>query len=282
LLCALMFVELHLYFPISVPVLATLLTYNGVALYEYGRARTALARFVGRDVATAMLNPLHGLTLGGQTENATAFFCDLRLFSTAAERLSPDAIEPLVNAYTNRVSEIASRFGGRVIDYFGDGVFVVFRHASSGPNHALRAVRAALEVQQETRPQLVEWGRRIAVPLEIGIGINSGEMLIGVVGSEKHMKIGAVGDAVNVASRVQSLTTHCGFSILVTKESHDLIEGIPLTPCGEFEVKGREQRVEVFGAGEPIARATHRDDALLLEPLGEPLDGHAVTKTSIT
>jgi class 3 adenylate cyclase/CHASE2 domain-containing sensor protein len=246
--CAYLFTKHHRFFPISVPIIAIALTYNGIALYEYGRARATLARFVGSDMAGAMLNPLHDLKLGGKSEMATAFFCDLRKFTAAAEHIAPETLEPLVNAYTEKVSEVVSRYEGRIIDYFGDGVFVLFR----GPgDHAFQAVCAALAVQKETQEVIVEWSRNSGVDLEIAIGINTGEMAVGVVGSQDHMKIGAVGDAVNVASRVQTLTARCGFQILVTKECYDIVDGrIPMLPCGSFEIKGREKPVAVFGAGE--------------------------------
>ncbi len=251
LACATLFIKRHSYFPFSVPVLAVFLTYNCVALYEYSRARAMLGRFVGQDLASALLHPMRDLSLGGRTEVATALFCDLRRFSAATERLSPEAVEPLLNAYTNAVSETALRHGGRVIDYFGDGVFVLFRKNPAGADHALQAALAALEAEKATRVLLAEWSARTGVAMHISVGIHTGSMHIGVVGSEEHMKLGAVGDAVNVTSRVQGLTARCGFSILVTRECYDLIAGrIPFTPCGFFAVKGRDQEVEVFGAGD--------------------------------
>ena len=252
LCCYQLFISYHRYFPTSVPVLAIILTYNGIALFEYGRTRAVLARFVGRDFVSALLNPLRNLTLGGESEVATAFFCDLRRFSTASEQLPPGATETFVTSYTSTVSEVATRFGGRVIDYFGDGIFVLFQQTNhkSDKGHAVRAVQAAIEAQTAVDPLLAKWSQRSGVELEFAVGINSGEMVIGVIGSEDHMKLGAVGDAVNVASRVQGLTHQCPYGILITKESFDFIDNkIPLTLCGQFAVKGRQQEVEIFGAG---------------------------------
>jgi class 3 adenylate cyclase/CHASE2 domain-containing sensor protein len=252
LICFELFLHYHRYLPVSVPVLAVILTYNGVALYEYGRTRTVLARFVGADLMSALLNPMKDLALGGQTEVATAFFCDLRRFSTAAEQLSPQVMEPLVNAYTSTVTEVAQQFGGRVIDYFGDGVFVLFRQPGNKPGnqHALQAVRAAIEAQKAVIPVLSNWSQVSQVELEFAVGINSGEMVIGVIGSADHMKLGAVGDAVIVASRVQSLSSICQFDILVTKDTYDLIsDEMTLEECGRFRIKGRQQEVQIFGTG---------------------------------
>ena len=96
---------------------------------------------------------------------------------------------------------------------------------------------------------VVEWSRQFGIAMEIGIGINTGEMAVGIVGSTDHMKIGAIGDAVNVASRVQGLTTVCGYSVLLTQDCYDELGGhIALYPCGSHTVKGRVQPVEIFGA----------------------------------
>lgn len=252
--CYALFISSHRYFPVSVPVLAIIFTYNGIALFEYGRTRAVLARFVGRDFVSAILNPLHHLTLGGQSEVATAFFCDLRGFSMATEQLPAHITEPLVTAYTSKAAEVAMRFGGRVIDYFGDGIFVLFQQSSKfDAGHATRALQAAQEAQSAVEPILATWSQTCGVELEFAVGINSGEMMIGVIGSEEHMKLGAVGDAVNVASRVQGLTRSCGYGILVTQETKDLLDDeASLTLCGQFAIKGRQQEVIIFGAGQSI------------------------------
>ena len=252
LICFNVFTFYQLYFPVSVPVLALIFTYNGIALFEYGRTRAVLARFVGRDFVSAMLNPLRSLSLGGQSEVATAFFCDLRGFSTATEKLPAAITEPLVSAYTSKVTEVCNNFNGRVVDYFGDGVFVLFRQSKnkSAANHAVRALQAALETQKAVVPILANWSRVSGVELEFAVGIHSGEMIIGVIGSEDHMKMGAVGDAVIVASRVQGLTQRCDYGILLTQESHELVGSqIPLTLIGPFLVKGRQQEVIIYGDG---------------------------------
>jgi len=251
---ALLFVRGHLVLPPSVPIAAIALTYNGVALYQYARTRATLGRFIGREMLGAALHPLDDLRLGGRTEMATAFFCDLRGYSTFAEHLAPERASRILNSYTQVLVAAVAPFGGRPIDYLGDGVFILFQGARRGKaddpragDHALRAVRAALAAQTALR----QWQSNESVSLHAAIAIHCGEMMIGVIGADDNLKLGAIGDAVNVAARVQSLSDRCGYGVLITREVLSRIEGkIAAQRCGDFEVKGRAQAVEVFGVGE--------------------------------
>ncbi len=278
--------------PLSVPFGALFLTYNGVAIYEYLRARRTLGLVVGAGTAAQLLDDLQGPQRGGKTQIATAFFCDLRGYSTFSEQLSTEELTALLDRYTALVVREVHAQGGRPIDYFGDGVFVLFE-AKKGSNHARQAVRAALATQralaapipalagqsnQKTARKIgSQTGantRQVSLPnadeigaagengaamkprLVAGIALHTGPMMIGFVGSDAHLKPGAVGDAVNVAARLQSLSELCGFPILLSRATleacnqPDALEDeapVEATFCGEFPVKGRRGTVDVFG-----------------------------------
>jgi adenylate cyclase len=249
-----LFTTYNRYFPFSVPVFAMIFTYNAIALYEYGYARATLGRFIGQEMTGVVLSPIHKLGLGGRVEVATAFFCDLRNFSAASEKLTPELMTSLLNEYTALVTDIIQQHGGRPIDYFGDGIFSIFQGTPRrGPQlhrapHPLRAMRAALAIQKIAALVLEKETQR-PLPLEIGIGLATGPMLIGVVGSESHMKLGAVGDTVNIASRVQALSQICGFGVLCTTETHEAVKPqITMAPCGPQKIRGRDKEIDLFGA----------------------------------
>jgi adenylate cyclase len=246
------FLQYHRVFLVATPVVAIVLAYNGVALYEYGRTRATLGRFVGREMLQRTLHLLTGLQLGGNVEVATAFFSDLRGYSTLSEFLPPDEVTTLLNEYTEALVTVVRKHRGRPIDFLGDGVFVIFEQRLAGADHAGRAIDAALEAQEVFSVLREEWIARGAPLLEVGIAIHTGKMVIGVVGSRHNMKLGAVGDVVNVAARVQGLSRECGFDVLVTDDSyHSAGDPEDAVPCGEFKVKGREQPVQVYGLGQP-------------------------------
>ncbi|HEX8834483.1 MAG TPA: adenylate/guanylate cyclase domain-containing protein, partial [Abditibacteriaceae bacterium] len=147
----------HRVIPVSVPILAIVLTYNGIAIYEYGRARATLGKFIGREMVPRTLGLFSHLKLGGQTGEAAAFFCDLRGYSTLSEFLSPEDVTQILNEYTDALVQEVKKHKGRPIDYLGDGVFVLFEPGIAGPQFALRSVEAALAAQRAFGPLQEMW-----------------------------------------------------------------------------------------------------------------------------
>lgn len=257
------FVHFRRILPLSVPVFAMLLTLNGLALYEYRRARATLGAFIGTEMLPHALSLFAQLRLGGKTEEATAWFCDLRGYSSLSEHMTAQEVSGLLAQYTETIVRIVQRHGGRPIDYQGDGVFVLFE--SSKPDFCQRAVLAALETEAAFHTLHDQWrhdqqhqdrqhnnreqdGQGGTLPLEIAIGMATGPLMIGLVGSHRHLKMGAVGDAVNVASRAQALSRECGFPILLSRSTYArVLDLFPLQFCGEFHVHGRTQPIELYG-----------------------------------
>ncbi len=244
----------HRVLELSLPVMAVFLTYSAIALYEYRRARETLGKFIGREMVAQTLHVFSRLQLGGRTEEASAFFCDVRGYSALSEVRSPEEITRVVNEYTSTLARVMKRHQGRLIDYQGDGVFVLFERSFAGVSHAEKAVRAALELQEVFEQLRRVWAANGAPELEIGIGIETGLMTIGIVGAQERMMFSALGHAVNVAARVQGLSAQCGYGILMTHSTFEQVQDIiPASPCGSYTVKGLQQPVVVYGAA-PAAR----------------------------
>ena len=125
---------------------------------------------------------------------------------------------------------------------------MLFEYSRSGEQHAMQATLAAIEFQREFLELRTKWNAQGWPLLDIGIGIASGSMTIGLVGAEDYLKLGAVGDIVNIAARVQSLSVKCGYVILLTEAAHKLLNGgIAATRCGRFALHGRTEPVELYG-----------------------------------
>jgi adenylate cyclase len=244
------FVAGHKVLTASVPIMAIALTYNFIALYEYRRARHTLGKFIGHEMVPQALSIFSRLQLGGRVEDASAVFCDVRGYSTLSEYMSPEAVTKLVNEYTSALVKVVKRHKGRPINYQGDGVFVLFEEPIAGKDYAKQAVQASTEIQQVFVEMRKKWEEEGAPQLELGIGIETGEMTIGVVGAEEHMQLSALGDAVNVAARVQGLSKQLGYDVLISSNTYERVRDvISAVYCGSHSVKGREQAVEVYGVG---------------------------------
>lgn len=278
-----LFLWRHVVLPPTMPIIVLAATYVLVAFYEYRRARATLGSFIGQEMVAPTLDVFSRLQPGGRLEEAAAMFCDLRGYSALSERLSPAATNTLINQYTGVLVKTVKSFGGRPIDYQGDGVFVLFERSLTGREYSWRATQAALALQHDFQRLHEQWMSEdesgAMANIQIGIGIETGEMMIGLVGAQEHLKPGAVGDAVNVASRIQSLNLRCGYPIIITRTTWERIrencetQHVPVASCGEFPIRGRSAAIEVYGLGEPIPVTTNRafdenaGDALWLEAM---------------
>ncbi|MFA5508108.1 MAG: adenylate/guanylate cyclase domain-containing protein, partial [Vulcanimicrobiota bacterium] len=187
-----------------------------------------------------------------QTVETTIWFCDINNFSTVSEKVRPAELIEMVNAFFEEMAHIIHKHGGVIRQYVGDEIMVIFGAPSPLENHA----RAALEMTVEAFQRLWELERKAQGKVgfyEIKVGIHSGTVVCGNVGSSERMEYTAVGDDVNLASRVMGLNKQFGTLALVSQETVKLAGGLPkgleLNPLGDHPVKGRENPVEIYEIG---------------------------------
>jgi adenylate cyclase len=247
-----LFIERRQVMPVGPPVLAIVLTYNAVALYEYQRTRRMLSTLVGRDMFRHMLGRYAPLQLGGTVKEACAVFCDLRGFSKLAAVLPPTLISRILSEYVNLLVQIMREHGGRPVSYQGDGVFVLFEDTRAGEDFASNAVLAALKFLERFKILQQKLEEEGVTHLEVGVGIAYGPMMIGLVGAKDHMKPDAIGDAVNVAARLQTLSEETGHCILISQDVQVRVcETISTLYCGSYRVRGRDDPLEVYTVSAP-------------------------------
>jgi adenylate cyclase len=174
-------------------------------------------------------------------------FCDVRNFTTMSEKLEPEQVLKILEVYLGRMTEVIMASGGTLSKYLGDGIMAFWGAPQSQPDHAARAARVALEMiaaQEEIKRDLEAAGQP---SFEIGIGLHRGPAVVGVVGSDERLEYTAIGDTVNLASRVESLTKEYKVRIVVTS---DLAEGagggFDYRQLGHTRVKGRSAEVRVM------------------------------------
>ena len=214
-------------------------------LMERDKLRTTMGKYMTEAVVAHLM--AGEVALGGKTLEVSILFCDLRDFTTLSETRKAEEIVALLNEYFTEMVDCVMAEGGVVDKYIGDNIMAVFGAPVSRPDDAVRAVRAAIHM----RERLVELNARFVQrgwpPLRFGIGIHTGEVVAGNIGSAKRMEYTVIGDAVNLASRLESKTKELKYDILISEATYarckDVIDG---EPAGEVHVKGREQGVQIF------------------------------------
>jgi adenylate cyclase len=216
---------------------------------EQRRKREIQAMFgayVDPAVVTELVRNPASIRLGGERREATVFFSDLVGFTELSEKLPPEQMVEVVNAYLDETSECLHRHGAYVDKYIGDAVMAVLGAPQLLPDHPLAACRAALEARAALAGINARHGTRVGVHLEVRIGLNTGEMIVGNLGSSRKKQYTVMGDAVNLASRLEGANKFFGTHILLGEETARRVQGAMETrPLARLRVKGKHQAIEV-------------------------------------
>ena len=215
------------------------------------RVESAFARYTSPDIADYVLTTSEGQKRGGLTQNVSIIMSDLRGFTALATTMSAQRLIELLNHYFEKMVTVIEKYHGTVIEFLGDGIFIVFGAPKELPDHADLAVRCAVEMQN-AMASVNEWNRKNGYPeLEMGIGVNSGDVVVGNIGSDKKMKYGCMGSPVNTTGRLEALTI--GGQVLISENTKVLLsEEITYSSAGAFLPKGSADELgyyELTGIG---------------------------------
>ncbi|HSG87692.1 MAG TPA: adenylate/guanylate cyclase domain-containing protein [Pseudomonadales bacterium] len=223
-----------------------------------GFIRGVFGRFMSEDVARSLLDSPERIQLGGEVRDVTILLSDIEGYSTISEELPPTEVLSLLNDYFTAMNAVIDAHRGVVIEYLGDGILAVFGAPNDLPEHAEQAARCALAIRQRMAELNAEWaasGRAVLWQrhgierLKTRVGLHSGPVVAGNLGSETRMKYAVVGDTVNVAARLEALNKELGTTILVSSDLADRLPPALLAeaePRGTHRVKGRGREVRVL------------------------------------
>ena len=216
-------------------------------------------RFLSDEIVRALLETPDGLTMGGKKRTLTIMMSDLRGFTAMSERMDAADLVAMLNHYLGEMTEVIERHSGTIIEFIGDGIMAIFGAPAPSDTHAADAIAAAVEM--EARMEAVNaWNAQRDYPvLEMGIGLNTGEVIVGNIGSEKRTKYGVVGSHVNLCGRIESYTV--GGQILISPVTRSLCpaeleiaQEMTVYPKG---VKGELVLSQVTGIGAPYNLTAH-------------------------
>jgi adenylate cyclase len=211
------------------------------------REKRRLSQFFSPDVLQAVVRHRDGVSLGSSRRRTTVLFSDIRGFTSISEKLEPEQVAEMLSEYLTEMTEIVFRHGGTVDKYIGDCVMALYNVPFEDPNHAANAIRTGLEFQARTLEVSARWEARVGVKIRNGVGINTGEAVVGTLGSRQRLEYTAIGDTVNLAARLESITKDYGASIIISEFTYEEVKGLFLTrQLGAVTVKGKTQPVNIY------------------------------------
>ena len=234
------------------PIAGMMLCYSGGYIYRYKKTqktkeqlRFAFGKYVSPSVMQMIEKSPDAVRLGGQRQEMTMLFCDIRGFTTYSENHSPENVQSFLTQYFSIMNEIIlKRYSGTINKLIGDAIFAYWGFPLKTEEHALLAVSAALAMQEA----ILEWQQDpTKPPVNIGIGIHTGDVMVGNVGSEDFMDFTLIGDAVNTASRLEHLTKDLGVRVVISEATYERIRNfVEARPLGQTKIRGKEAELGIY------------------------------------
>ena len=228
-------------------------------LEERERLKLGFARYVSQYVLEKILKSEVPANFEGERRRLTIFFSDIRSFTKISENLAPEAIVSLLNQYFERMISVIFQHNGTLDKFIGDGIMAEFGAPLEDKNQELHAVRAALDMQIEIEKLAAKWHEMGMPEISVGMGIHTGYAIVGNIGSEIRMEYAAVGDAVNVAARLEKSTKKLNKKIVISEETYKAIKHLDefvFEDLGEVSLPGREQYIHSYAIDYKVQKNT--------------------------
>ena len=243
-----------LWIDVTITMLALVLAYVGDLAWKYfveGREKRQVkklfSRYVSKDVYDQLVANPSLAALGGARRHMTVLFSDIRGFTTMSEKGTPEAVVSQLNELFTRMVGVVFAHRGTVDKFVGDMIMALYGAPLDDPEHAEHAVQTALAMITTLHQLNREWAGQGKPQLDIGIGINTGEMIAGNVGSDTIMSYTVIGDAVNLGARLESLNKDYGTRIIISEATRERLKGrYDIHPLGDVVVKGKSKPVAIF------------------------------------
>ncbi len=249
------FLESYRYWlPVTAPIFTILITFASTYIYRYifeerdkRRIRKTFSHYVSSSVVDVVLKNPEKLKLGGEKKVCTALFSDVAGFTTISEKLEPEALVALLNEYLTDMTDIVFEYNGMLDKYEGDAIMAVFGAPIELPDHAELACLSGLKMQKRLAELREKWKKEGKPELRARIGINSGEMVVGNMGSHTRFDYTVMGDSVNLASRLEGANKLYDTAIMIGENTYELVKDKFLTrPLDMLRVKGKKKPVKVY------------------------------------
>jgi adenylate cyclase len=254
------------YLEITPPTVSLVISFIVTATYSYAtegkqrkQVRNAFQHYVSPAVVDSILKEVDKLKLGGEKKVMTALFSDIRGFTSISEGLDPEDLVKFLNEYFSVMTRIIMKYQGTLDKFIGDAIMAFYGAPLRQPDHAVRGCRTAIDMLKSLRELQVDWEARSLPRIDIGIGLNSGEMTVGNMGSDERFDYTIMGDNVNLASRLEGINKQYGTNIVISQYTRNLVQedGFLVRELDSVRVKGKKDPVNIYelidyGTPEPL------------------------------
>jgi len=211
------------------------------------KVKSAMGKYISQDVMKTVVKNIDNLKLGGKKANVTVLFADIRGFTSISEKLSAEELSVILNEYFTEIEQVITKHNGVINKFIGDAVMVIFGEPKEDEKHAENAVICANEMLKTVKKLRNKWLNEGKPKIEIGIGINTGEVFLGNIGSEKRMEYTVIGDTVNLASRIESYNKLYKTSFLISSSTYEHVRNIAdVIKISEVAIRGKAKKTTIY------------------------------------
>ncbi len=236
--------------PVVMSVLTMILAYIHRYIIEARskeKVEKAMGKYMSEDVMKRVIQNIDNLGLGGKKAVVTVLFSDIRGFTSMSEKMSAQEVSQLLNEYFSEMEPIVTKYNGIINKFIGDAIMAVFGEPIQDENHPINAVKCGYEMLEKVSELNKKWQNKNKPAIQIGVGINTGEVFVGNIGSEKRMEYTVIGDTVNLASRLESYNKTYKTSILISPTTYEYSKtNLSVNKISDVEIRGKAEKIDIF------------------------------------
>lgn len=236
--------------PITLQVIVMAMSYSYRFILE-GRnkekIKCAMGKYISDDVMQNVVKNIDCLSLGGKRADVTVLFADIRGFTSMSENMSAEEVSVILNEYFTEIEPIIRKHNGVINKFIGDAVMAIFGEPIQDKNHAINAVKCANDMLQKVVELQKKWLLEGKPKIEIGVGINTGEVFVGNIGSETRLEYTVIGDVVNLASRIESYNKVYKTRFLISSTTYEKVRNIAdVIKISEVSIRGKAKKLDIY------------------------------------
>lgn len=211
------------------------------------KVKSAMGKYMSEDVMKRVIMNIDNLGLGGKKANVTVLFSDIRGFTSMSENMSAQQVSEILNEYFTEMEPIITKYNGIINKFIGDAVMAIFGEPIQDKNHPINAVKCAYEMLLKVKELQKKWALEGKPKIEIGIGINTGDVFVGNIGSINRMEYTVIGDTVNLASRLESYNKIYKTKMLISSSTYEETKNyVDVIKISNVEIRGKAHRMDIY------------------------------------